>query len=165
MESGRGKTQVLVSKLFWEDFTPGRVFQHGPRTLSRDEIVAFAAEFDPQPMHLDEEAARGTILGGLSASGWHSCCILMRMCTDSFVLNSASMGAPGVDEVRWLVPIRPGDALTLRATVLETRLSRSRSDMGFVRFLFELFKQTGKPAMTLTTSLMMGRRMNGTQSG
>lgn len=147
-----------MSKLFWEDFTPGRVFLHGPRPVSREEIVAFAAEFDPQPMHLDEEAARGTLLGGLSASGWHSCCILMRMCTESFALNSASMGAPGVDEVKWLAPVRPGDALTLRSTVIEARLSRSRSDMGFVRFLFELLNQTGKPAMTLTTSLMMGRR-------
>lgn len=147
-----------MSKLFWEDFTPGRVFQHGPRIVSREEIVAFAAEFDPQPMHLDEDAARATLLGGLGASGWHSCCIVMRMCTDSFVLNSASMGAPGVDEVKWLVPIRPGDELTFRATVLETRLSRSRSDMGFVRFLFELLNRTGKPSMTLVTSLMMGRR-------
>ena len=147
-----------LSKLHWEDFTPGRVFEHGPRRISREEIVAFAAEFDPQPMHLDEEAARSTMLGGLAASGWHACGILMRMCADSFVLNSASMGAPGVDEVRWLLPIRPGDELTLRSTVLETRVSRSRSDMGFVKFLFEMFNQTGKPAMTLTTSLMMGRR-------
>jgi acyl dehydratase len=147
-----------VSKLHWEDFAPGRVFEHGPRRVTREEIVGFAAEFDPQPMHLDEAAARSTLLGGLSASGWHACGILMRMCADSFVLNSASMGAPGVDEVRWLLPIRPGDELTLRSTVLETRVSRSRNDMGFVKFLFEMFNQTGKPAMTLTTSLMMGRR-------
>ena len=149
-----------LSKLHWEDFTPGRVFEHGPRRISREEIVAFAAEFDPQPMHLDEEAARNTMLGGLAASGWHACGILMRMCTDSFVLNSASMGAPGVDEVKWLMPIRPGDELTLRSTVLEARVSKSRTDMGFVRFMFELFNQSGKPAMTLTTSLMMGRRGN-----
>src|SRR5262245_42759020 len=104
-------------------------------------------------MHLDEAAARATLLGGLSASGWHACCLVMRMCTDSFVLNAASMGAPGVDEVRWLIPIRPGDELTLRATVLETRASRSRTDMGFVKFLFELINQSGAKAMTLTTSL------------
>jgi acyl dehydratase len=149
---------VLVSKLYWEDFKPGRVFEHGPRRITREEIVGFAAEFDPQPMHLDEAAARETLLGGLSASGWHACGIVMRMCIDSFVLNSASMGAPGVDEVKWLVPIRPGDDLTLRSTVLETRASRSRTDMGFVKFIFELFNQAGKPAVTLTTSLMMGRR-------
>jgi acyl dehydratase len=149
-----------VSKLYWEDFTPGRGFEYGPRRITREEIVGFAAEFDPQPMHLDEAAASATLLGGLSASGWHACGILMRMCTDSFVLNSASMGAPGVDEVKWLIPIRPGDDLTLRSTVLETRASRSRADMGFVKLGFELFNKTGKPATTLITSLMMGRRPN-----
>ena len=148
----------IVSKLYWEDFTPGRIFEHGPRRITREEIVGFAAEFDPQPMHLDEEAARGTMLGGLSASGWHACGILMRMCTESFVLNSASRGAPGVDEVKWLMPIRPGDALTLRSTVIEARLSKSRSDMGFVKFMFELFNQTGARAVMLTTSLMISRR-------
>lgn len=153
-----------MSKLYWEDFTPGRVFEYGPRRISREEIVAFAAEFDPQPMHLDEEAARATLLGGLSASGWHACSILMRMSTDSFVLNSASMGAPGVDEVKWLIPIRPDDRLTLRSTVLETRLSRSRPEMGFVRFMFELFNQSGALAMSLTTSLMMTRRDGGART-
>ena len=153
-----------MSRLHWEDFSPGRVFEHGPRRITREEIVGFAAEFDPQPMHLDEAAARETLLGGLSASGWHACCILMKMCTESFVLNSASMGAPGVEEVRWLIPIRPGDALTLRATVVETRASSSRPDMGFVRFMFELLNQTGEQAMTLTTSLMIGRRAGGAQS-
>jgi acyl dehydratase len=153
-----------VSRLHWEEFSPGRVFEHGPRRITREEIVGFAAEFDPQPMHLDEAAARTTLLGGLSASGWHACCILMKMCTESFVLNSASMGAPGVEEVRWLIPIRPGDALTLRATVVETRASSSRPDMGFVRFMFELLNQTGEQAMTLTTSLMIGRRAGGALS-
>jgi acyl dehydratase len=153
-----------VSKLHWEDFTPGRVFEHGPRRITREEIVGFAAEFDPQPMHLDEAAARSTLLGGLSASGWHACGILMRMSTDSFVLNSASMGAPGVDEVKWLMPIRPDDRLTLRSTVLETRLSRSRPEMGFVRFMFELFNQSGALAMSLATSLMMTRREVGART-
>ena len=147
-----------VPQLTWEDFSPGRVFEHGPRRLPREEMVAFAAEFDPQPMHLDEAAARQTMLGGLAASGWYACCILMRMCVDAFVGNSTSMGAPGVDEVKWLLPIRPDDELTLRATVLETRASKSRPDMGFVRFEFELFNAKGARVMTLITSLMMGRR-------
>jgi acyl dehydratase len=147
-----------VPPLTWEDFTPGRVFEHGPRRLPRDEMIAFAAEFDPQPMHLDEAAARATMLGGLAASGWYLCCILMRMCADAFVLDSSSMGAPGVDEVKWLLPVRPDDELSLRATVLDTRASKSRPDMGFVRFEFELFNAKGRRAMTLTTSLMMGRR-------
>jgi acyl dehydratase len=155
--------RIAVPRRYWEDFAPGQVDEYGSRLVGREEIIAFAAEFDPQPMHLDEAAARATLLGGLSASGWHACCILMRMCTDSFVLNSASMGAPGVDEVRWLIPIRPGDELTLHATVLETRASKSRTDMGFVKFLFELINQSGVKAMTLTTSLMIGRRGSGSQ--
>ena len=147
-----------MPQLYWEDFTPGRVFEHGPRPLPRDEMIAFAAEFDPQPMHLDEAAARDTMLGGLAASGWYLCCILMRMCADAFVLDSSSMGAPGVDEVKWLLPIRPDEELRLRATVLDARASKSRRDMGFVRFDFELFNAKGQRAMVLTTSLMMGRR-------
>lgn len=147
-----------MPSLYWEDFTPGRVFEHGPRRLPRDEMIAFAAEFDPQPMHLDEAAARQTMLGGLAASGWYLCCILMRMSADSFVLDSGSMGAPGVDEVRWLAPVRPDEELRLRSTVLETRVSRSRPDMGFVRFEFEMFNTQNKRVMVLTTSLMMGRR-------
>jgi acyl dehydratase len=147
-----------VAKFYWEDFEPGRVFDNGPRRLPREEMIAFAREFDPQPMHLDEAAAAATLLGGLSASGWYACCILMRMCADGFVLNSSSMGAPGVDEVQWLKPIRPDDELRLRATVLDRRVSNSRPEMGFVRCGFELFNGAGERVMTLTTSLMMGRR-------
>jgi acyl dehydratase len=147
-----------VPHLTWEDFTPGHVFEHGPRRLPREEMIAFAAEFDPQPMHLDDEAARATMLGGLAASGWYLCCILMRMCADAFVVDSSSMGAPGVDEVKWLLPVRPDEELSLRATVLDTRASKSRPDMGLVRFEFELFNAKGQRAMALITSLMMGRR-------
>jgi acyl dehydratase len=147
-----------VAELAFQDFTPGRVFEHGPRRLPRDEMIAFAAEFDPQPMHLDETAARQTMLGGLSASGWYLCCILMRMCVDAFVGRSSSMGAPGVEEVRWILPVRPDDELSLRATVLDTRTSKSRPEMGFVRFQFELFNAQGQRVMTLTTSLMLALR-------
>jgi acyl dehydratase len=147
-----------VAELAFQDFTPGRVFEHGPRRLPRDEMIAFAAEFDPQPMHLDETAARQTMLGGLSASGWYLCCILMRMCVDAFVGRSSSMGAPGVEEVRWILPVRPDDELSLRATVLDTRASKSRPEMGFVRFQFELFNAQGQRVMTLTTSLMLALR-------
>jgi acyl dehydratase len=147
-----------VHQLYWEDFHPGLVFEHGPRRVLREEMIAFAAEFDPQPMHLDEAAAGATMLGGLSASGWYACCILMRMVVDAFAHRSASMGAPGVDEVKWLLPIRPNDELRLRATVLDTRASRSRPDMGFVHFDFALFNGDGAQVMTLITSMMMGRR-------
>ena len=147
-----------MPRYYWEDFTPGRIFEHGPRRLSRDEMMAFAAEFDPQPMHLDEVAARATMMGGLCASGWYVCSILMRMIADAFVLDSSSMGAPGVDEVKWLLPVRPDDEIRLRATVADIRASNSRPDRGFVKFNFELFNAAGQQVMTLTTSLMMGRR-------
>jgi len=126
--------------------------------VTREEIVAFAAEYDPQPMHLDEQAARATLLGGLVASGWHSCCILMRMLTDNFLVDASFMGAPGVEEVRWLAPVRPGERITARATVLETRASRSRPDMGFVKFRFELIGPSDQPVMSLVVSPMFGRR-------
>jgi acyl dehydratase len=147
-----------MSKRYFEDFTVGMVIEHGPRLVTREEIVAFAAEFDPQPMHLDEEAARASILGGLAASGWHTCCLLMRMACDSFVLDSSSMGAPGIDEVKWLKPLRPGTHITLRTTVLDTRVSNSRPEMGFVKVRMDVRGDEGDPIMTLTTSMIMGRR-------
>jgi acyl dehydratase len=155
------RVKPSVPQLYWEDFTKGRVFEHGPRRVPRDEMIGFAAEFDPQPMHLDEAAARDTMLGGLAASGWYACCIMMRMCVDAFVGRSSSMGAPGVDEVKWLLPIRPDDELHLRATVAEARASKSRPDMGIVRFDFEVFNGSRARVMTLTTSLMLGRRNAG----
>ena len=119
-----------MPKRHWEDFKPGTVAVYGPRLVTREEIVAFAAEFDPQPMHLDEAAGGATLLGGLAASGWHSCCLLMRMIADGFIVNSSSMGAPGVDEVRWLKPLRPGTQVRVRTTVLETRASKQPAGDG-----------------------------------
>ncbi len=147
-----------MSKLHWEDFKVGFFGAFGPRLITREEIIAFAREFDPQPMHLDEEAARRTMLGGLAASGWHTCSLLMRMIADGFVLNSASMGAPGVDEVKWLKPVRPGDRLTVRATITETRPSKSRPEAGFVRFVYEMVNQNGEPVLWLETAHMVARR-------
>jgi acyl dehydratase len=144
--------------LHFEDFVPGTVTEFGPRVLTRDEIVTFAAEFDPQPMHLDEAAASASMLGGLAASGWHSCCVLMRMLSDNLLSRSSFMGAPGIEEVRWLAPVRAGEPIMMRATVLETRPSRSRPDMGFVHFLFELVAPSGTKLMTLTVNPMFGRR-------
>ncbi len=145
-------------KLHWEDFTPGAVAVYGPRLVTREEIVAFAAEFDPQPMHLDEAAASATLLGGLAASGWHSCSLLMRMMADAFILNSASMGAPGVDEVNWL---RPGTRIRLRTTVLESRASNSRPTAGLVKFKFEMLDEADAVIMSQVNTLMLGRRQPG----
>jgi acyl dehydratase len=147
-----------MPKLYFEDFKPGTVREYGPRLVTREEIVAFAAEFDPQPMHLDETAASATMLGGLAASGWHTCCLMMRMLADNVVVNSSSMGAPGVDEVRWLKPLRPGTRIRLRFAVLDTRVSKSRPDTGFVKTRCEVIDEEGEPLMTLETSLMFGLR-------
>ena len=162
----RGLKAVAVpqAKLHWEDFEPGAVAVYGPRLVTREEIVAFAAEFDPQPMHLDEAAASGTLLGGLGASGWHICCLMMRMMADGFVLNSTSMGAPGVDEVNWLKPLRPGARIRLRATVLETRASGSRPAVGLVKFRFEMLDESDAVVMTLVNTLMLGRRAPGARA-
>ena len=147
-----------MSKLYWEDFIDGSVAEFGSRLVTREEIIAFAAEFDPQPMHMDEEFARSTMLGGLAASGWHTCAIEMRMIVDGFMGDSDSMGSPGIDEVRWLKPVRPGDRLTLRRTILEARPLRSRPEWGLVRFRFELINQAGETVMRQENVNMFGRR-------
>jgi acyl dehydratase len=147
-----------LPKFYWEDFAPESVAEYGPRLVTRAEIIDFASQFDMQPMHLDDEAARATLLGGLAASGWHTCAILMRMICDWFVLDSASWGGPGVDEVRWLKPVRPGDRLKLRRTVLEKRPSKSRPEMGLVKFHYEMFNQADERVMTLTVPMMIGLR-------
>ena len=120
--------------LSFEDFPPGHFGTFGPRRVTREEILAFAAEFDPQPMHLDEEAAKRSMLKGLSGSGWHLCSIMMRMMFDGFIGRTASLGSPGVNELRWLAPLRPGDDLMLDIDVAEARVSRSRPDTGIVTF-------------------------------
>lgn len=148
-----------MPKYYWEDFAPDSVAEFGPRIVSADEIVSFAADFDPQPMHLDEEAARATMLGGLAASGWHNCAIAMRLICDGFLLDTASLGAPAVEEVRWLKPVRPGDALTLRRTVLEKRVSKSRPELGIVKFHFALVNQDGETVTTVTVPIMISVRV------
>ena len=125
---------LIMTTLTFEDFKPGHFGTFGPRHVTREEILAFAAEYDPQPMHLDEEAAKKSMLKGLSGSGWHMCAILMRMMFDGFIGRTASMGSPGVNEMRWLAPLRPGDDLTLDIEVAEARLSRSRPETGIVTF-------------------------------
>jgi acyl dehydratase len=150
-----------VPRLYFEDFSPGWVAEYGPRRVTREEMIGFAAQYDPQPMHLDEEAARQTMLGGLGASGWHTCCIMMKMIADNLLLDAASMGAPGIDEVRWLKPVRPGDQLTVRGSVLSVRVSESRPDRGFVSFHWEVHNDRGDKVMTLVCPQMLLRRTPG----
>jgi len=150
-----------MPKLYWEDFQPGAVAVYGPRLVTREEIVAFAAEFDPQPMHLDEAAASATLLGGLAASGWHACCLFMRMIADGFLLDAASMGSPGLDEVRWLKPLRPETRIRVRSTVLESRASNSRPEMGLVKLRHEMLDEAGEVLTTVTGTQMLLRREPG----
>ena len=150
-----------MPRLHWEDFTPGQVTACGSRVVTRAEIVAFAAEYDPQPMHLDEHAASATLVGGLVASGWHSCCLLMRMLNDGMLGEANFFGAPGVEEVNWLVPVRPGERLEARATVLATGVSPERAEAGFVKLHCELLAASGQPVMTLVISPLFARRAAG----
>jgi acyl dehydratase len=147
-----------MKRLYLEDFEVGQVFDCGSVRPGREEIVRFAREFDPQPFHLDEEAARATPYGGIIASGWHTCSLWMRMLVDSVLSRSASLGSPGVDELRWLKPVRPGDLLTATMEVLEVRPSRSRPDRGSVRTRSRMVSEDGEPVMEMTSWILVGRR-------
>lgn len=144
--------------LTFEDFPPGRFGTFGPRHVTGDEILAFATEFDPQPMHLDEEAAGKSMLRGLSGSGWHLCSLMMRMMADGFITRAASLGSPGVDEVRWLLPLRPGDDLTLDVDVLEARASKSRPVLGIVKVKCTARNAAGQPLCEMTSPILIKRR-------
>ncbi|HSI40616.1 MAG TPA: MaoC family dehydratase [Xanthobacteraceae bacterium] len=147
--------------LFWEDFHEGHVATSGRYVVGREEIVAFARDYDPAPIHLDDAAAEATPLGGLSASGWHICAIFMRLLADGLLVKADSMGSPGVDEARFLRPVHPGAVLRLRRAVLETRDSRSRPEMGLVKFRFELLDATDSIVFDLVAFIMFGRRNPG----
>jgi acyl dehydratase len=147
--------------LHFEDLVIGETRPFGMRRVSQEEIVRFAQSFDPQPMHLDDEAARNTIVGGLCASGFHTCAMFMRMMCDGYLLQSASLGSPGVDEVRWLKPVRPGDTLTGRFTPLEKRVLASRPGVGISKMTFDLLNADGQPVLTMLTNQLMALRQPG----
>ncbi len=145
--------------LFWEDLVRGPLAACGPYLVTADEIRAFAAEFDPQEMHVDEGAAETSMVGGLFASGWHNCAIMMRLISDGLLGCTAFMGGAGCDEVKWLLPVRPGDELTVHPRVLELRESRTRTDAGFAKFLFEVKNQKTACVMSVVAHLMFSRRV------
>jgi acyl dehydratase len=144
--------------LTFEDFPPGHFGSFGPRHVTREEIIAFATEFDPQPMHLDEEAAKHSMLRGLSGSGWHLGSLMMRMLFDGFIHRTASLGSPGVDELRWLSPLRPGDDLTLDVDVTQARVSRSRPETGIVTFKMSVRNASGQTLVEATSPVIVKRR-------
>jgi acyl dehydratase len=143
---------------YFEDFPLGEVKTTREITLSQDDIVAYASRYDAQDFHTDPEAAKQSFVGTLIASGWHSCSIQMRLIAEDFLLDAAAMGAPGIEEVKWLRPVKPGDTLRTRRTVIETRESRSRPEMGLVRFRFELLNQEDQPVMEQVNWIMFVRR-------
>jgi len=148
----------VMNTLVFEDFKPGRLGSFGPRRVTREEILAFAAEFDPQPMHLDEEVASRSMLKGLSGSGWHLCSVIMRMMFDGFIGRTASLGSPGVNELRWLAPLRPGDELMLDVDVADARVSRSRPTTGIVTLKAVANNVAGQALCEMISPIIVQRR-------
>jgi acyl dehydratase len=146
-----------MGKKHLEDFKVGETFELGSVHVTREEILEFARRYDPQPFHVDEEAARRSIYGGLIASGWHTASMLMRLLVDGMA-GAASMGSPGADEIRWLKPVRPGDTLTARGQILDVVPSRSKPDRGHIRAAYEVFNQGGEKVMTMITRGIYTRR-------
>lgn len=145
---------MTAKKWAFEDFAEGMTIDLGEKHVTAQEIVEFASEFDAQPMHIDEEAGKASLLGGLAASGWHICSMLMRMMCDSFLLDSTSQGSPGIDVVRWKRPVLAGDTLKGVCTVLSCRASSSRPGLGFVTVRYQLANQRGETVMEMQNSGM-----------
>src|SRR5947209_5990416 len=154
----RRKTGHRMSERYYEDFSRGQVLPLGEREITKDEIIAYASVYDAQPFHTDEEAAKKLMLGGLAASGWHTACVVMRMNYDSWLKDTASLGAPGIDELRWVKPVRPGDRLSGRLEILDTRVSKSRPEMGFVGMSCTVENQTGDVVLTQRHTQIIRRR-------
>ncbi len=145
-------------KYYFEDFPPGSTWEIEGPIVTKEEIVEFASKFDPQYFHIDEAAAQHSPYGGLIASGWHTVGICMRLMCDRYLLDSVSFGSPGMDHVRWLHPVRPGDRLRLKTTVLEAKISRSKPDRGSVLNRWDVYNQDGALVMTMEGWGILGRR-------
>lgn len=152
----------MADIIYFEDVKIGDSSEFGPLTINRDEIIAFASEFDPQPFHLSDEAAAQTHFGSLSASGWHSTALTMKMMVAAWQqrpgLQAASLGALGVDELRWLQPVRPGDRLRGRSEIIEKKASRSRPEMGIIKSQVTIFNQRDEPVLTMKPIAMFRTR-------
>jgi acyl dehydratase len=147
-----------MGERFFEDFTVGQKFHSATATITAERIKSFAAEFDPQPFHLDEEAAKRSLFGGLAASGWHTAAVTMRLFVDSDLHPAGGTIGAGGEDLRWPRPVRPGDVLYLEGEVLETRPSRSRPELGIVKMRLTTYNQAGEPVQISTPVLMVQRR-------
>jgi len=143
---------------YWEDFPVGNLREFGATRVTREAIIAFASQFDPQPFHLDDAAAEASLFGQLSASGWHTCAMSMRMMCDEYLLESSSLGSPGIDSLRWTRPVLVGDTLSMRMQVLEARPMNSRPKVGLILSKWEVLNQRGETVLTMQGWGMFGRR-------
>jgi acyl dehydratase len=145
-------------RFYWEDFPVGEVREFGRYEVTRDAVLAFAGEFDPQPFHLDDAAAEASLFGRLAASGWHTCAMAMRLMVDKYVNRSASLGSPGLDNIRWLAPVRAGDTITYRRSTTAARISESKPGIGLLQSRWEAVNQRGETVMTMEGWGMFRRR-------
>jgi acyl dehydratase len=143
---------------YLEDFAVGERRRLGTTHVAEADVIRFATEFDPQPFHIDAEAAKDSIYGSVIASGWHTCAMTMRVLVDSYLKESASMGSPGIDELRWLKPVRPGDTLTVFSTAEDVTFSKSKPDRGILTSVTEVENQHGEVVLTMRGKSMMKRR-------
>jgi acyl dehydratase len=137
---------------WFEDYEPGSVHEFGSIRVDEEEVLAFGRRFDPQVFHTDPEAAKATEYGGLIASGWHTAALMMRLYSDHYLSHVATLVSPGVDELRWLLPVRPGDELSIRVTVVDARRSRTKPDRGIVRSAVEVLNQRREVVMTVSAA-------------
>ncbi|WP_313035222.1 MaoC family dehydratase [Massilia alkalitolerans] len=151
----------MARQWYFEDFYPGQEIDLGERSVSEEEIVAFARQFDPQPFHVDRDAARASIYGGVIASGWHTCSLMMRMVVDGLMASSSSMGSPGLDGVRWLRPLRAGDTIRVRYLTTQVKASNSKPDRGVVWSKWTATNQHGEEICTIEGMGMFRRRSGG----
>jgi acyl dehydratase len=152
-----------IDDRYFEDYRPAAVYEYGYLTVTEAEILEFARRFDPQPIHVDPEFAAAGPFGGLIASGWHTASMMMRLFADHYLSRVASLASPGIDELRWPAPVRPGDQLRLRTTIVEARTSRSKPDRGLVRTRGELINQDDRTVLSLVAMNLLGRRGPGSR--
>lgn len=150
-----------VTDRYFEDYVPGAVHAFGRIAVDEDEVVAFASRYDPQSIHIDREAAAAGPFGGLIASGWMTAGLMMRLYCEHYLSSVASLASPGLDELRWLRPVRPGDELSVRVTIESARESKSKPDRGIVTSFIEVLNQSGEPVMTIRALNMIGKRNPG----
>ena len=153
---------MSMVRFYWEDFSVGKVRDLGHITPTREEIIAFASQFDPQPFHLDDEGGKASMFGGLCASGWHTCSMAMRLMVTNFLHETASLGSPGLENIKWTKPVYPNDTLRLQTTVLETKPMARRPDVGMTRNLWEMFNQHGDKVLQMEGWGMFRRRHRAT---